>query len=39
MQSDFRVILEAARQMKADGMSVETIAKYTGLSVAEIGKL
>ena len=31
--------IETARQMKADGMSVETIAKYTGLSAAEIGAL
>ena len=28
--------LETARQMKADGMAVETIAKYTGLTAAEI---
>ena len=27
---------QSARQMKADGMAVETIAKYTGLSSAEI---
>jgi len=31
--------LETARQMKADGMAVETIAKYTGLSTAEIAAL
>ena len=31
--------LETARQMKADGMTVETIAKYTGLSAAEIATL
>lgn len=31
--------LETARQMKADGMAVETIAKYTGLSAAEIARL
>ena len=31
--------LETARQMKADGMAVEAIAKYTGLSVSEIDKL
>ena len=31
--------LETARQMKADGMAVETIAKYTGLSAAEIAAL
>lgn len=31
--------LETARQMKADGMAVETIAKYTGLPVAEIAAL
>ena len=30
---------KSARQMKADGMPVETIAKYTGLSVAEIARL
>ena len=32
-------LCQSARQMKADGMSVETITKYTGLSVTEIGKL
>ena len=31
--------LETARQMKADGMPVETIVKYTGLSAAEIDAL
>ena len=31
--------IQSALQMKADGMSVETIAKYTGLSAAEIEKL
>lgn len=31
--------LETARQMKADGLSVETIAKYTGLAVDEIATL
>ena len=31
--------LSCARSMKADGMAVETIAKYTGLSAAEIEKL
>ena len=31
--------LQSARQMKADGMVVETIAKYTGLSAAEIAAL
>ena len=31
--------LETARQMKADGMAVETIAKYTGLSADEIDAL
>ena len=30
---------DSARQMKADGMAVETIAKYTGLSAAEIAAL
>ena len=30
---------ETARQMKADGMAVENIAKYTGLPVAEIATL
>ena len=30
---------DSARQMKADGMAVETIAKYTGLSSAEIEQL
>ena len=30
---------QSARQMKADGMAVETIAKYTGLTVAEIAAL
>ena len=30
---------QSARQMKADGMAVEAIAKYTDLSVVEIGKL
>lgn len=28
-----------ARKMKADGMAVEAIVKYTGLSVMEIRKL
>ena len=31
--------LETARQMKSDGMAVETIAKYTGLSADEIAAL
>ena len=31
--------LSVARQMKADGMSAEVIAKYTGLTVEEINKL
>ena len=31
--------LSVARQMKADGMSAEVIAKYTGLAVEEINKL
>ena len=31
--------IQLARQMKADGMDVETIAKYTGLTVAEIDAL
>ena len=31
--------LETARQMKADGMTVENITKYTGLSSAEIDRL
>ena len=31
--------LETARQMKADGMAVEAIAKYTGLSADEIARL
>ena len=30
---------QSARQMKADGMAVESIAKYTGLSAAEIARL
>ncbi len=30
---------DAARRMKTDGMSVELIAKYTGLTAEEIGKL
>ena len=30
---------QSARQMKTDGMAVETIAKYTGLSTAEIAAL
>ena len=30
---------ESARQMKADGMAVETIAKYTGLAADEITSL
>ncbi|MBQ3340913.1 MAG: Rpn family recombination-promoting nuclease/putative transposase [Kiritimatiellae bacterium] len=30
---------ESARQMKTDGMAVETIAKYTGLTAAEIARL
>ena len=32
-------IRQSARQMKADGMAVETIAKYTGLSASEIARL
>jgi len=31
--------LQTARQMKSDGMSVESIAKYTGLSADEIENL
>ena len=31
--------IQSALQMKADGMAVETIAEYTGLSAAEIEKL
>ena len=31
--------LQSARQMKADGMVVETIVKYTGLTAAEIAAL
>ena len=31
--------LETARQMKADGMALEAIAKYTGLPVTEIAAL
>ena len=31
--------LETARQMKSDGIAVETIAKYTGLSADEIAAL
>jgi predicted transposase/invertase (TIGR01784 family) len=30
---------ETAREMLADGLSVETVAKYTGLSDAEIQAL
>ena len=30
---------QSARQMKADGMAVETIAKYTGLKAGEIAAL
>jgi predicted transposase/invertase (TIGR01784 family) len=30
---------QTAREMKADGMPVQVIAKYTGLSVAEIESL
>ena len=32
-------IHQSVRQMKEDGMAVETIAKYTGLSAAEIAAL
>ena len=32
-------LLETARKMKADGLSIEQIIKYTGLSIAEIEKL
>ena len=32
-------MLDAARTMKADGMPVELIAKYTGLTAEEIGVL
>ena len=31
--------IETARKMKADGMSAEIIAKYTGLSKEEIEKI
>ena len=31
--------LNTARQMKADGMAVGTIAKYTGLAADEIARL
>ena len=31
--------LETARQMKVDGMAVQTIAKYTGLTADEIAAL
>ena len=31
--------IQTARQMKADGMAAEAIAKYTGLSVVEISRL
>ena len=31
--------LESARKMKADGMPLELISKYTGLSVKEIESL
>ena len=31
--------MEVARGMKADGLSVEAIARYTGLSVAAIAEL
>ena len=30
---------EAARNMKAEGMSAETIARFTKLSVSEVEKL
>jgi hypothetical protein len=30
---------QSARQMKTDGMAVETIAKYTGLTADEIAAL
>ena len=30
---------ETARKMKADGMPVELIAKYTGLTVEEVDRL
>ena len=32
-------LCQSARQMKADGMAVETIAKYTGLTAGEIAAL
>ena len=31
--------IETARNMKADGMSIELIQKYSGLSPEEIAKL
>ena len=31
--------IDTARSMKADGMAVELIAKYTGLTVEELDKL
>ena len=34
-----KVLQKTARNMKADGIPVATISKYTGLSIEEVGKL
>ncbi len=38
-EGELRKQYEIARQMKADGLPVATIVKYTGLSVKEIDEL
>jgi hypothetical protein len=38
-QGEHNKAMESARQMKADGMPAELIAKYTGLAVEDINSL
>ena len=38
-EAEHRKQLAIARQMKADGVPAETVAKYTGLTLEEIAKL
>ena len=38
-EGEHKASIDMARSMKADGMSVEMISKYTGLSAEEIEKM
>ena len=38
-EGEYNKALESARSMKADGMPVELIVKYTGLTIDEINRL